>query len=129
MGRLCLVHDVLDAQLVDARQRKIGRVDDVVLAVGEGHPPRVAVILVGGPVRAERIGRWMVRLAHVMRALGRVRRNGVSRIAFERVRCMGATIQVEVDGDSLESDHIESWLASNVVRRIPFGRSAAGAQA
>jgi hypothetical protein len=54
-----------------------------------------------------------------MRALGGVRRRGVSVIPFTLVRCIADTIQVDVDGDELEAGHLESWLAEHVVRHIP----------
>jgi hypothetical protein len=119
MHGLHLTHDVLDAQLVDRRRERIGRVDALALELRPGRPPRVATILIGGPVRAERIGRWMVWLSRTMRALGRVRSPGVSRIPFSAVRCIGDTIQVDVDGRELESGHVERWLAEHVVCRIP----------
>ena len=128
MSGLELVHDVLDAQLVDRRERKIGRVDSVVLELANGKPPRVSAILIGGPVRAERIGRWMVALSHAMRALARVRRPGVSAIPFSAVRGIGDTIQVDVDGDTLEAGHLEEWLADHVIRHIP-GAGADGKDA
>lgn len=119
MAGLKLVHDVLDMQLVDRRKRKFGRVDDLVLALDEDRPPRISHILVGGPVRAERIGRAMVWLARGLRSLGRVKRVGVSAIPFEAVRRLAETIEVDVDGDELEAAHLEAWLATHVVRRIP----------
>jgi hypothetical protein len=123
MSGLRLAHDVLDAQLLDRQKRKIGRVDALMLDVEEGAPPRVATILVGGPVRAERIGRWMIWLARALRALGRVRREGVSRIPFGAVRRIADTIDVDVDGDSLDAGHVEAWLADHVVCRLPGARA------
>lgn len=119
MSGLQLVHDVLDAQLMDRLGRKIGRVDSLVLALEEGRPPRVATILIGGPERARRIGRWAVALSHMLRAVGRVRRAGVSAIPFDAVRCIGDTIKLDVDGDELEAGHLEGWLAEHFIRRIP----------
>jgi hypothetical protein len=119
MHGLHLTHDVLDAQLLDRHDKRIGRVDALALELRPGRPPRVATILVGGPVRAQRIGRWMVWLSGVMRTLGRVRSAGVSRIPFSAVRCIGSTIKVDVDGDELESGHAERWLAEHVICRIP----------
>jgi hypothetical protein len=119
MHGLHLTHDVLDAQLLDRHQERIGRVDALALELRPGRPPRVATILIGGPVRAERVGRWMVWASRLTRALGRVRSAGVSRIPFSAVRCIGATIQVDVDGRDLESGHAERWLADHVVCRIP----------
>lgn len=119
MSGLSLVHDVLDAQLIDRRQRKIGRVDSLVLVLEDGRPPRVATILVGGPERARRIGRWAVALNRLLRAVGRVGTSGVSAIPFDQVRCIGDTIALDVDGDELESDHVENWLTDHFVRHIP----------
>jgi sporulation protein YlmC with PRC-barrel domain len=119
MSGLQLVHDVLDAQLVDRHNRKIGRVDSLVLALEEGRPPRVATILIGGPERARRIGRWAVALGRMLRAVGRVRSPGVSAIPFDAVRCIGDTIKVDVDGDDLDAGHLEAWLAEHFVRHIP----------
>lgn len=119
MSGFPLIHDVLDAQLLDRRKRKIGRVDSVALVLSDGAPPRVAAILVGGPVRAQRIGRWAELLSRALRALGRVRHDGVTRIPFDAVRRIADTIEVNVDGDELEVRHIEDWLAEHVICRIP----------
>ena len=126
MAGLDLRHDVLDAQLIDRQKRKIGRVDSLVLELRDDRPPRVATILVGGPVRAQRIGRWMTLVSRALRAVGRVRHEGVTRIPFEAVRCIGDTIQVDVDGDALEAMHVEDWLAEHVVRHVPGSGSDGG---
>jgi hypothetical protein len=119
MSGLKLVHDVLDAQLVDRRKRKVGRVDSLVLGLAEGRPPRVAAILVGGPVRAERVGRWMTHVSRAMRALFRVRTGGVSTIPFSAVRCIADTIQIDVHGDEMDAGRLEAWLARHVIERLP----------
>ena len=121
MSGLNLVHDVLDAQLIDRRKRKIGRVDSLVLTLADGRPPRVTAILVGGPVRAERVGRWMQLVARAMRALGRVHRQGVSVIPFSLVRCIADTIQVDVDAGGSEAVQ-----AFQVINREAANPSACG---
>ena len=59
MGALRLSHDIIDAQVVDRHQKKIGRVDELLLELEEGRPPRVATIVIGGAARARRLGAWM----------------------------------------------------------------------
>lgn len=119
MGAVHLAHDVLDAQLVDRVQEKIGRVDGLLLELEEGRPPRVATIVIGGAARAERVGRWFVALRRTLRALFGQHEEHVSRIPFARVRRIGDTIELDVDEHMLESEHLERWLKEHVVRRIP----------
>jgi hypothetical protein len=119
MHGLHLAHDVLDAQLVDRRHEKIGRVDTMVLELCEGRPPRVAAVLVGGEVRAMRAGRWMQWLHRVWHSLLRSPATSASRISFCAVRCIADTVEVDVDGRELPSGHVERWLAEHIVCRIP----------
>jgi hypothetical protein len=119
MGALQLSHDVIDSQLVDRHQEKIGRIDELLLELEEGAPPRVATIVVGGPARARRVGTWFVALHRAVHALFGHRVERESRIPFGAVRRIADTIELDVDGDELESMHLERWLSSRVICRIP----------
>ena len=119
MGAVHLAHDVLDAQLVDRVQEKIGRVDGLLLELEEGRPPRVATIVIGGAARAERIGRWYVALRRAWRVMFGQRAEHVSRIPFDKVRRIGDTIELDVEERSLDSEHLERWLKEHIVCRIP----------
>jgi hypothetical protein len=118
-----LVHDVLDACLTDRNGRKIGRVDALALMLADGEPLRVSAILIGGPVRAERIGKWMVKLrGAVSSMLHHDREFGVSRVPFSAVRGIAETIDLDVDGTKLPSGHLERWLGDHVIGHIPGSR-------
>ena len=119
MGAVHLAHDVLDAQLVDRVQEKIGRVDAVLLELHDGEPPRVATIVIGSAARAERVGPWFVALRRAWRAIVGRREERTSRIPFDKVRRIGDTIELDVEERSLESEHLERWLKEHVVCRIP----------
>lgn len=119
MGVLHLVHEILDAQLVDRHDRKIGRVDALVLELRDDEPPRVAAMLLGGPVRERRVGRPMTWLGALLRAIGRVRSRGVSRIPFGSMCRLDECLHVDVDGESLEAMQVERWLAEHIICRIP----------
>ena len=119
MRRLLLVHDVLDLQLLDRHEAKIGRVDALMLVVEVGKPIRVKSILVGGPVRQERVGPWAVWLGRMLRRLSRSTQDGASEIPFAAVRRIADSIELDVDEDELASGHAERWLCDHVVRRIP----------
>ncbi len=120
MDGVQLVHSVQDSCLTDRNGNKVGRVDVLVLSLNEGEPPRVSHILIGGPVRDERIGRWMVWLHHVMCALLRLdRKDGVSRVPFSAVREIADTIKLDVEARTLPSQHFERWLGKHVIGHIP----------
>jgi hypothetical protein len=121
MNGLALVHDVLDSQLVDRKEEKIGRVDGILLELRDGQPPRVTTILIGGAIRAQRIGMWMTWLRRALRTVMRRGDERVSSISFAAVRRVADTVQLDVDGETLESGHLERWLAEHVVSRIPGG--------
>jgi len=121
MQGLPLIHDVLDAQLVDRHEKRIGRVDDVVLELRDGEPPRVATILIGGAIRARRIGRWMTWIRRTFHAATRRDSDPVSEIPYALVRRVGDAVQLDVDGKSLESGYLERWLSDHIVCRIPGG--------
>jgi hypothetical protein len=122
MSGLLLVHHVLDAQLLDRHQEKIGRVDEVLLELRDGAPPRVATLLIGGPARAARVGGWMTWLRRIAHAVTGTRDDHVSRIPFDAVRRIAESIELDVDGCALPSGHLERWLSEQVVCRIPGGR-------
>ena len=119
MGALHLSHDVIDAQLVDRHQEKIGRVDELLLELEDGKPPRVATIVIGGAARARRVGRWMVACHRAVHALFGQREEHESRVQFEAVRCIADTIELDVEADMLDSMHLEQWLATHIICRIP----------
>ena len=95
--------------------------DALLLELRDGAPPRVATIVIGGAARAERVGCWMTWLHDLVRRIARSDREHVSRVPFSAVSCIADTIQLELDGDTLESGHLERWLAERIVCRIPGG--------
>jgi hypothetical protein len=118
MSGLHLVHDVQDIQLVDRTKQKVGRVDALVLQLEDDEPLRVAAILVGGSPRAQRIGRWMEKFWTAWRRIRHVEAK-VSRIPFAAVRCIGESIEVDVEEEALPSEYRERWLKEHIVCRIP----------
>ena len=120
MKGISLVHDVLDAQLVDRTRQKMGRVDGLLIELRDGEPPRVATVLVGGSVLAERVGRWMVSLTRGIARLLHIEPE-VARIDFDRVRVIGSCVELDLDAPSTNTLRTELWLDDHVVCRIPGG--------
>ena len=116
---LMLVEEVLDAQLCDFAGEKVGRVDDLVLQLSSEGPPRISAILIGGEVRATRIGKWMLAVHHAIGALLRSGDAGTSRVSFDKVQRIGDTVQLDVDERELSSERLERWLRDHIVLHIP----------
>jgi hypothetical protein len=117
-----LVRDLLDMQLVDRRQRSIGRVDGVRLELRPGAPPRVAAMEVGIVTAARRVhprlGRWIQALA---RRWSPVPLRPV-RLPLQLVRDVGVDIELDVDASSdPRLLRVEKWLRRHVIARIPGG--------
>jgi sporulation protein YlmC with PRC-barrel domain len=121
MGAIHLSRNVIDTQLVDRHQQKIGRIDELLLELEEGKPPRVATIVIGGAARARRVGKWMVACHRAVHALFGQHAEHVSRVPFDAVRCIADTIELDVEGKTLESMQLERWLATHIILRIPGG--------
>ena len=101
-GRCDLVRDVLDKQLVDRNETRMGRVDGLVLAIdGEGQP-RVDHIELGFVVLARRIHprleSWIVRL----REHWSVRRSARQIVPWTTVIDLDSS-RVQLDVDALKT--------------------------
>jgi hypothetical protein len=115
-----LVRDVLDKQVVDRRQTKMGKVDGIIAELREHEPPRIAFVEVGsvalGRRLGPRIGRFLSRLA--VRLGGREHRQPY-RIAWSKVRDIGIDIQFDIDVRETPIFEWQAWLRDHVIGRIP----------
>src|SRR4029077_18401302 len=91
-----LARDVLDKQVVDREEIKMGRGDGLLLEVREGEPPRVEAIEMGGVVLAERIHPRLARWVDSWRRRFKVRKTAVYRIPWSAVLKIDAG-QIKID--------------------------------
>jgi sporulation protein YlmC with PRC-barrel domain len=114
-----LIRDVLDNQLVDRNQRKMGKIDGIVIQLRSGQPPRLAYIELGVPTLARRLHprleRWAVALAGKWGA----RHNQPCRIPWAKVRDVGIDVDVDVDAEAMPVLAWEQWLRDRLIGRIP----------
>jgi sporulation protein YlmC with PRC-barrel domain len=113
-----VVRDLLDEQVVDRNGRDMGRVDSVVLEVGDGRAPRVVAIEIGAAVLAARVrpifGRWMAAL-EVACGVG----DGTAvRIAFEDVIAVADHVKVDRSVGESGTATIEQRLRA-LLSRLP----------
>lgn len=114
-----LVHDILDTQVLDCQRRPAGKVDDILVELREGRPPRVTAIEIGGLTLARRLHprlgasakRWSRRLGPA--ALHEVR------IPWTAVRRTdGREVHLTIDATQTPLWRLEKWLA-RLYARIP----------
>ena len=114
-----LIRDVLDKQIVNRNGQFLGKVDGIVITIGQGRP-RVTYLETGGTVLMTRIhprlGAWA---AAIRRRWG----DGdptPARIPWSRVvDDIGITVVVDVDARASRARAWERWLRHHVVRHIP----------
>lgn len=118
-GRLDLVRDVLDKQVLDRYGREMGRVDGLVIETG-GAVPRLAAIEIGSSTLARRVatflGRWA---AGAERALG-IDAGRPLRIPFSAVIDITDHVRVDVAVGETPGAVVEHALR-NIVSSIPRG--------
>jgi hypothetical protein len=115
-----LFRDLLDAQLLDRRQRPLGRVDGITLELREGQPPRVVAMKVGAGTLADRIHPWLGRfLRRWLMWVGVSAEPSV--ISMSAIRDIGVDVEVALDAER-QPDLLQTEKAlRRIVRRIPGG--------
>lgn len=124
MAAVELVHDVLDMQLVDRNGEKMGRVDGVTVELREGEPPRVAELLIGGAVLADRVGGWAALLLRVLAWVTRTK-TVVTRIPFAVVEEISDVVRLDLEAGATTAMRTERRL-DRIVCAIPGGDASKG---
>ena len=115
-----LIHDVLDAQLLDRKGRKIGRVDSIVVALDVAGPPRVVGVESGPvplaarvhPALAARLSAWLRRRGSVLAT--------PYRIAWSSLRRDGNDFAVDdTDAGTTPIFAGERWTREHLIGHVP----------
>lgn len=114
-----LVRDLLDNEVFDVKNRRMGKVDGIVLVMRRGQPPRVAAIELGLSALGRRISRTLGRWATTIE-----RRLGVSdgapvRVDVDRIEHIGIDVRTNVDGSRTNAFAWEKWIDGVLVCHIP----------
>ncbi len=114
-----IVHDCLDAQLIDRNGTKMGRVDSIVAVIDDEGPPCIVAIEIGPVPLAHRlhprIGRWVARWLERRGA----RAARPYRIEWDLVTRDGNDFKVDVDARETPTWALEDWTRAHLVDRIP----------
>lgn len=114
-----IIRDVLDNQIIDRNQRKIGKVDGIVVEIVSGQPPKLAYIEVGMPILARRLqprwGRWAAAIAQKWG----LRHNQPFRIPWSKVLNVGIDVDVDLEAADTPALDYENWLREHIIKHIP----------
>jgi hypothetical protein len=115
-----LFRDVLDKQLIDRNNEKLGKVDGLVMVLVEGAPPCVAYIEVGPVTLARRLHRGLgQRVARLCGKLGGARHREPFRIPWAKIIVTGTDVTVGLDAEDTPLRDWQKWLRRNVIERLP----------
>lgn len=115
-----LIRDLLDKQVVDRRQTKIGKVDGIVIQLRPDGQPRIVFVEIGAVSLARRLGPRMERL--VSRVWGRLsggKSRKPHRIPWSKVRDIGVDVEFDIDVRDTRIFAWQDWLRDKVICRIP----------
>jgi sporulation protein YlmC with PRC-barrel domain len=119
-----LVRDVLDKQVVDRQQARIGKADGIVLSISDHGQPRVAFIEMGVLTLARRLNRRLHdRAVAFFEKTQPASSPRPYRIPWSKVRDVGVDIEVDVDSSETPLERWQEWLRNNVLKHIPGGLS------
>ena len=114
-----IIRDVLDNQLVDRNQHKMGKVDGVVVEVEEGKPPRLAYIEVGVTTLAKRINPRLAGWIAAIASKWGAKQTEPFRIPWSKVRDVGIDVEVDEEAEATPALAYENWLRDRIIKRIP----------
>jgi sporulation protein YlmC with PRC-barrel domain len=116
--------DLLDKQIVDREEERVGRVDGIIAEIREGAPPRVIQVELGFVTIARRIHRRFETLAEAAHKRWSVRRSARYHIDWSNVMDVNVHhVKVDVKVEETPAFDWERWLRRHVIGRIP-GASA-----
>ncbi len=115
-----LARDVLDTQVVDREEVKMGRVDGLLLELREGKPPRIEAIEMGGVVLAARIHPRLARWVDGWRRRFGIRKTAVYKVPWSAVLELNE-YHVKIDAAACDTPNFdwERWLQDHVICHIP----------
>jgi hypothetical protein len=106
-----LIRDVLDNQIVDRNQRRLGKVDGIVAELRPGKPPVLQYIETGWVTKASRIhprlAKWLRRWA-----------SPPYRIPWTNIRYVGVDVEVALEASETPLLRTENRLR-RILTRIP----------
>ena len=116
-----LVRDVLDKRLIDREDCEMGRVDGLVMQLGEHSQPRITHLEIGGTALWTRLRPSVAGFAARLARRWGPKRTTPVRIPWSRVITAGREIKLDVEAKETGAIDWEIWIARHIIERIPGG--------
>ena len=116
-----LVRDVMDQKLLDREDCEMGRVDGLVMQLGERSQPRITHIQIGGRTPWMRLHPAVARLSARLAQMWGPKRKEPVRIPWSRVISVGRDVKLDVRVRETGAIDWEIWIARHIIERIPGG--------
>jgi len=118
--RVEILRDLLDKQLVDADETKMGRADGIALEVDGDKQPRIDHLELGFSVLARRLGRRAEKWFDAIRKRWSIRKSGRQIVPWSKVIDVTA-YEIKLDVKAMETPAFdwERWLRDRIVAKIP----------
>jgi sporulation protein YlmC with PRC-barrel domain len=116
-----VIQKVLDNQILDRNEQKMGKVDGIVLELEDGQPPRLAYIETGATTLARRLHPRLERLVDRLQRKWGSKNSQPLRIPWSQIRDTSINVVVDLDAEQTQAFAYELWLREHVVKRIPGG--------
>lgn len=116
-----LIRDVLDNQIVDRNQRKMGKVDGIIVELRDRQPPKLTYLETGATTLAHRL---YPRLANWVSSIEKkwgAKHNQPLRIPWAKVKDVGIDVDVDLEAEQTSALAYEIWLREKIIKRIPGG--------
>jgi sporulation protein YlmC with PRC-barrel domain len=115
-----LVRNCLDKQVVDRDGHKMGRVDGIIIEVGDGRKPNVLAIEVGSACQASRLHSRVVKLVKSISKWCGVVNHDPFRLPWSKIVCAEIEVIAGVEAETTPALAWELWLRKNVIARFPL---------
>jgi hypothetical protein len=116
-----LIRDVLDKQLVDRHEQKMGKVDGLVLELRDAQPPRVAYIEIGAGTLARRLPRPVRSLWLAIARKWGLRHAEPYRVPWMSAQDIGVDIRLDLEADHTPALAWEHKLSERVAGKLLGG--------
>src|SRR5438309_84466 len=115
-----VIRELLDMQIVDRDEERVGRVDGIVAELRDGEPPVIVALELGFVTIARRVHRRLESVVEAMHQRWSVRRSARYHVPWSDVMEVNLHhVRIDVRVEETVAFDWERWLRRHVIGKIP----------